>query len=52
MRKYSLLHNALTNHIQGNNKTQQINKIEMNKPQYILFIKQPSLKYEISIVTL
>ena len=51
MRRPLLMYEALTNHIQVNNKTQQIKKTEMKQPQHMLFMKQPPVEHEVLIVT-
>ena len=51
IRKPLLLYKMLTNYIEGKNKVQQINKREINKLQYILFMKQSLVRHEISIIT-
>ena len=51
MRRPLLLHKALTDHIHGKSKMQPIMSQMIKQPQHMLFIRQPSVKHEISIVT-
>jgi len=49
-RKPPLLYEVLTDYTWGKHKVQQSNKAKINKPQYMLFMKYPSIRYEILIV--
>ena len=51
MRKPLLLYEVLTDYTWEKHKAQQSNEVEMNEPQYILFMRHSFVKHEVLIVT-